>query len=50
MGTHRNQLVDISTEFIVKKFKGKPRKAIFNKDFALSYLGLFFGLVLNNWV
>ena len=34
MGTHRNRLVDISTEFIVKKFKGKPRKATFNKDFA----------------
>ena len=34
MGTHRNRLVDFSTEFIVKKFKGKPRNATFNKDFA----------------
>ena len=34
MGTHRNRLVDFSTEFIVKKLKGKPRKATFNKDFA----------------
>ena len=34
MGTHRNRLVDISTELTVKKFKGKPKKATFNKDFA----------------
>ena len=34
IGTYRNRLLSISTEFIVKKFKGKPRKATFNKDFA----------------
>ena len=34
MGIHRNRLADITTELIVEKFKGKRRKAIFNKNFA----------------